>query len=123
MSNISDLEVSESRNSVTWVNGVNRIQIELESCGQAIEDPLHNTVVISLLKGKYPYKIKVFDFSGDERLTLKEPDRFEFYYMKKHSIYGVSIICTTNEPVDGRMDWQFAIDYEIGRLDRVSPSY
>jgi hypothetical protein len=123
MSDVSDLFINETKTKVSWNYAGNRIQIIADDIGQAVEDIVHEKIIVSLCKGEYPYQIKVFDVTGEELLSFGEPKPFEFYYLKQHSTFGVSIICTTEEPVDGRMDWQFEIDYKKGELKRSAPSY
>lgn len=123
MSVIKNLVISDSKNSASWSHNEHSIVINLENISQAIEDTVHNKVIVAICRGKYPYQIKVFSPEGNEEFAFKEPEPFEFYYLKKHSSYGVSIICTSDMPVDGRMDWQFEIDYKTGQLKRSAPSY
>lgn len=122
MNKINELTVNNSKNSVHWIYAGNKIQISADNIGQAVEDTIHEKVLVSLCKGKHPYQIKVYALTGEELLSFNEPELFEFYYLKQHSSYGVSIVCTADEAVDGRMDWQFEINYETGQLIRVAPS-
>lgn len=123
MSDTSDLIVNEAKTEVAWNYFGEKIQVSANNIGQAIRDDVNGKVVISLCKDEYPYKIKAFDLAGTELFAFDEPTPFEFYFLKKHSAYGVSIVCSTNEPIDGRMDWQFEINYKNGELKRVAPSY
>jgi len=123
MSKVRDLTVSEAKTSVSWTYLGDGVEVNAKNIGQAIEDEVHGKVVISLCKGRYPYQIKVFELTGEEQFSFDEPRPFEFYYLKQHSRFGVSVVCTTDEPVEGRMDWQFEIDYKAGQLKRVAPSY
>ncbi len=123
MSDVSNLIISDDKARVSWNYSGNVIEISAKDIGQAIEDTVHGNIVVSLCKGEYPYQIKVFNAAGKVRFTFDEPKQFEFYYLKPHSTFGVSIVCTSDEPVDGRMDWQFEIDYKKGELRRAAPSY
>jgi hypothetical protein len=123
MSNVSNLIVNETKTAVSWSYAGTDFRFSAQNIGQAIEDAVHERVIISLCKGEYPYQIKVLKWTGEEQFSFDEPKPFEFYYLKKHSIFGVSIVCTSDKPIDGRMDWQFEVDYEAGQLKRVAPSY
>ena len=123
MNDTYDVIVNEEKTLVGWNHSGKKVEVKAADIGQAILDEIHGKVVISFCKGEYPYQIKVFDLAGEEEMVFEEPRPFEFYYLKKHSSYGVSIVCTTDEPVDGRMDWQFEIDYTAGELKRAAPSH
>lgn len=123
MSDVTDLIVNDDKTEVSWAVSGKTIRVSAEDIGQVIEDKVHKKIVVSLCKSEYPYQIKVFDVSGKEQFSFDEPKPFEFYYLKPHSKFGVSIVCTINEPVDGRMDWQFEINYSKGKLERYAPSF
>ncbi|SMF14131.1 hypothetical protein SAMN02745866_00911 [Alteromonadaceae bacterium Bs31] len=123
MNTLESIKISEDKSNLTWTYNGEHVHINLENIGQAIEDKVQGKIVVSVCRGKWPYLIKVYSFSGEEIYSISEPKPYEFYYLKAHSDYGVSVICTSKESVDGRMDWQFVIDYSSGQLKRAAPSY
>lgn len=120
---INNLAVNSNENTVSWSFKEDEIKLLIPNIGHAICDEKNNTIVISVIDKKFPILIKVFDFKGIQLMSLTEPDTFEFYYIKKHPKLGVSIVCTTEQRIDGRTDWQFGIDYETKSLFRYCPSH
>jgi hypothetical protein len=123
MGEVRNLAINEARTSVSWTYDEKEIQINAENIGQCMEDKIHGKIIVSLNKGEHPYQVKVFEITGEQLFLFDDPKPFEFYYLKEHSQFGVSIVCVSDEPVDGRMDWQFEVDYETGQLKRSAPSY
>jgi len=119
---IENLHVDKNKYTVSWSSDRNSIVLIIPDVETAISDEVNRSVVVSINEGKFPTLIKVYDFQGNEIMTLKEPPSFEFYYIKKHTELGVSIICTTEQRINGRSDWQFGIDYEKKSLFRHCPS-
>jgi hypothetical protein len=123
MNLLENLQVSPSEGCVKWIYNSREVTIPLSTVGQALEDSVHQKVVVSVCDGKYPKLLKVFNFIGDEECTIEEPEQFQFYFLKEHSVHGVSVVCSSIEPIDGRFDWQFFILYPACELHRFSPSY
>lgn len=123
MNSVKDLKISIEKHCVDWIYGNRKISIPLSNIGQALEDVVNKKIVVSVCEGKYPKKLKVFNFFGDEECVIEEPPQFQFYFLKENSTYGVSVVCSSPEPIDGRFDWQFFISYQKCELQRFSPSY
>lgn len=123
MSLITDLKLADNKKSVTWFHDGREVNLTFSDAGQVIVDEVNQKIVVAICEGKYPKQLKVYSFHGDEECTLNEPKEFQFYYLQKNSSYGVSVICTTAEPIDGRLDWQFYIEYSSCTLTRFAPAY
>ncbi|WP_394495539.1 hypothetical protein [Shewanella sp. ENK2] len=100
-----------------------KIELNIPNIGSAIRDKNNSSIVISILDGEYPKFLHVYDLLGNFLMELAEPEGFEFYYIKNNKSQDVSIVCSSEKRIDGRLDWQFLIDYEAKNLYRYCPSY
>ena len=123
MSLVKGLQVNSNKDCVTWHYNGQDVMIRLNAIGQALEDVVHQKIVVSVCDGKYPKQLKVFSLFGSEECTITAPEQFQLYFLQENSMHGVSVVCTSDEPIDGRFDWQFLVLYPSCELKRFSPSY
>ncbi|MBZ5709403.1 hypothetical protein [Nannocystis pusilla] len=113
---------------VEWNKGDHAIHIDGRShllpgrVDQVMEWPDRPLIAILLEDSAGPQRLLVLDEHGQTRARLGSPAGFDLYYLTPNSRYGITAVCTTEPPVDGWRDWQFAISLERGELVRVSPS-
>lgn len=123
MNLVKDLQINPTTDCVEWIYESQKIAISLSQAGQALEDKVNHKIIVSVTDGKYPKLLKIYNLFGDEECTVKEPQNFQFYFLREHSTYGVSVVCSSREPIDGRFDWQFFIAYPNCELRKFAPSY
>lgn len=97
------------------LDGVNFIQADQERC------------LIFVLKNKdnenIPCKLNIFNEEGDIVAELNPPEGFKFYYLIPYPKLGVSVVCSTDNPINGWPDWHFGYDDQKRELYRHAPSY
>lgn len=118
---LDDLKIKED--TVFWCFNGKEIELKLPNVGTALLDKTHKSIVVTILDGKYPKMVVVYDLFGNCLMELDEPEGFEFYYIQCKPNLGVSVTCTSEKRIDGRLDWQFGIDYKKKSLYRHCPSY
>ncbi|MEH6456035.1 MAG: hypothetical protein V7749_06920 [Cocleimonas sp.] len=120
---LDDLKIEVIGDTVSWYSSGKIIELNIPNIGSALLDKNNNSIVVSILDGKYIKVVNVFDLLGNCLMELSEPEGFEFYYMQSKQDLGVSIVCSSDKRIDGRLDWQFLIDYKTKSLYRHCPSY
>jgi hypothetical protein len=117
-----------SEPSIEWRAGEPTIQIDGHAhalpgpVDQAMPWPGRPLVAVLLHASAGPQRLLVLDAAGRTIARLAAPPGFDLYYLTPNPRYGLTVVCTTDSPIGGLHDWQFAIALDRGELDRVAPS-
>lgn len=99
------------------------IEIVCPHVDQAIVSNKQKAIVILINKNGHPFILQTRKLDGTEIFQTTAPAPFRFYYLSKHPEVDISIVCVTEEPIEGWRDWHFGIDVKKKNIFRHCPAY
>jgi len=120
---IEKFAVDKTKESISWFCFGKTKTKAIPGLDQAIIDPKSGNIIVLAGSGGLPNKLVILDGEGRTSYELSPPDGFQFYYLSNHPELGGSVVCVTDEPIDGWSDWFFGIDRSKSTLFRHCPAY
>ena len=123
MTEINELIVNKETSTVEWKWRGSLISKNLTKIDQAMINKNDGVIYILFETENLPKSLALFSGDGTELARLSSPESFEFYYLTEYPEVGVSVVCVSRAPVDGRSDWHFVYNKDSHGLERHCPSY
>ena len=120
---INDLLVDKERKTVSWDFKGHFVEITCPSVDQAIASVKQKAIVALIAKNNIPILLKAFTLDGIEIFQAAAPSPFNFYYLSNHPEVDISVVCITENPIEGWSDWHFGINIQKKKSFRHSPAY
>lgn len=121
---IRNFVFDKNRKRLEWELAGVRVAPAAPNFEQALVDPEHDLVfALDTTPQGRAGRLHVFDARGNEQVVLDPPEGFGFYYLTPYSGYGLAVVTSAHQPVEGRRDWHFSLDLKTMKLFRHAPAY
>lgn len=120
---IKNLLVDKGKDSLSWDFKGQHVEIMCPNVDQAIVSVKQKAIVALIAKNDIPILLKAFTLDGVEIFQAAAPSPFNFYYLSNHPEVDISVVCITENPIDGWRDWHFGIDVKKKEIFRHCPAY
>lgn len=123
MTEINEFIVNKEADTVEWRWRDDLILKSLPKIDQAMIDKKDGVIYVLFENENLPKSLVLFSSNGTELARLSPPQLFDFYYLTEYPELGVSVVCVSRVPVDGRSDWHFVFNKDKHSLERHCPAY
>ncbi|MBW3199337.1 hypothetical protein [Marinobacter nauticus] len=117
------MHYDQTNSELTWEYGGHKQSVLLKAIEQYALDEQLDCIFALSGNGPGQEKLYVIEAKSGDCKSVQPPSGFSFYYLTKHPKLGVSIVCVSDEPVDGARDWHFSLQPGSIELKRAIPAY
>ena len=117
------MHYDQTNSELTWEYGGHKQSVLLKAIEQYALDEQLDCIFALSGNGPGQEKLYVIEAKSGDCKSVQPPSGFSFYYLTKHPKLGVSIVCVSDEPVEGWRDWHFSFDPGSIELKRAIPAY
>ncbi|WP_298450336.1 hypothetical protein [uncultured Marinobacter sp.] len=108
---------------ITWEYNGSRQSIELKAANQYALDEQTGFIIVLTGAHVVPDNLYLISVEDGSCKSVQQPSGFAFYYLTNHSKLGVSVVCVSDDPVEGWRDWHFSFDPASNNLIRAIPAH
>ena len=120
---MSEVSYDEDQSIISWNYDGCKRSLKLKSVSQYALDERAGHIFALSVAGSVPEDLYLVDAKDGRYRSLRRPPGFVFYYLTSHPQLGVSIVCVSEELVEGWRDWHFSYDPVSNKLVRAIPAY
>lgn len=123
MPDVSDVNYDENKSIITWKYDGHNQSLELKSVDQYELDQSNGFILVLTGTDSVPDSLYIIDAKDGSYRSLRPPSGFDFYYLTNHPQLGASVVCVSENPVEGWRDWHFSVEPGTNNLSRAIPAY
>lgn len=123
MPDVSGVNYDEDKSLITWKYNGRTQSLKLKSVDQYALDQKTGLILALTGADSVPDSLHFIDAKDGSYRSLRPPSGFDFYYLTNHPQLGVSVVCVSENPVEGWRDWHFSVDPGTNSLSRAIPAY
>lgn len=118
-----ELEINQSQNTLSWVNDGDIITAQFNKLDNYLFFEKKKLIaVLHDVKNNYPSCLSGYSLDGSRKFSVEPPREFIFSYLALHPEAGITVVCSSNQKIEGWYDWHYAINPETGNLQKWCPA-